>query len=77
MDIRNWYENWMENRIDHLEKKYAVLSVVSLTGIMAGIAKDKNLYKIAFIIADIVLIFDMLFELIYNIKIKKGRNYDE
>lgn len=68
MDIRNWYENRMENRVEHLEKKYAVLSVVSLTGIMAGIEKDKNIYKIAFMIADLVLIFDILLELIYNIK---------
>lgn len=68
MDIRNWYENRMENRVEHLEKKYAVLSVVSLTGIMAGIEKDKNIYKIVFMIADFVLIFDILLELIYNIK---------
>ncbi len=72
MYIRNWYENQMENRVDHLETKYAILSVVSLSGIMAGIEKDKNIYKIAFMIADVVLIFDILFELIYNIK-KRGK----
>lgn len=68
-------ERQVENTIKSLEKKYTLLTRVSLTGILAGIEKNKRIYKIAFILADIALIICTISDLLYNIKIKKGRFY--
>lgn len=71
MGIKEWYKNTMEDDIARLDKRYFLLLLVSLTGILAAMERNKKAYKIAFIIADSLLIIDTLVELFVNLNKKE------
>ncbi len=67
MRIREWYKNTMEDDVSRLEKKYAILLAVSLTGILAALERNEKIYRLAFIFTDSVLIIDTLVEMIISL----------
>lgn len=67
MGIREWYKNTMKDDVSRLEKKYAILLAVSLTGILAALERNEKIYRLAFIFTDSLLIIDTLVEMIISL----------
>lgn len=67
MGIKEWYKNTMEDDVARLEKKYVILLVVSLTGILAALKRNEKIYKLALIVTDFILIFDTLVEMVISL----------
>lgn len=73
MNIKQWYKNSLKDDRIHYDKKIALLSAVSLTGVIVSLGKDRKFSKLPFIMADSALIVDTLVELIFNIKENERR----
>lgn len=67
MGIKEWYKNTMEDDVARLEKKYAILLAVSLTGILAAMERNEKIHRLAFIVTDSLLIIDTLVEMIISL----------
>ena len=67
MGIKEWYKNTLEDDVSRLEKKYAILLAVSLTGILVALERNEKIYRLVFIFTDSLLIIDTLVEMIISL----------
>lgn len=67
MGIKEWYKNTIEDDVFRFEKKYAILLVVSLTGILAVLQRNEKIYRLVFLFTDSLLIVDTLVEMIISL----------
>lgn len=68
------YKESIFNPLKRVEKKNIILTLVAITGAVAGITHKKSM-KYGFVLADVLLIADTAAELVINIKNKKGKVY--